>query len=51
MKTITERRRKALYNWACNQSTSYLASMLVNILSNKDIAMLVKDNSIPIPKN
>lgn len=46
--TITERRRKALFDWACNQRALYLASLLVNVLGKMQIKMLIEDNNIPV---
>ncbi len=48
MESIKERRRKALFNWASNQRPQYLASLLVNVISNKTIKDLCEDEGIKV---
>jgi len=44
--SITERRRTALFNWACGQSAKSLASLLIYVLSNTAVRHLCEDNNL-----
>lgn len=47
---LTERKRKALFAWACNQSAQRLASLLCFILSNRQMNDVIEGEGITIQK-
>lgn len=45
---INIKRQKALFNWACNQSSNRLASLLVNTISWKTMKEICESENLKI---
>jgi hypothetical protein len=46
--SISERRQKAVFDWACNQRASRLASLLVNAVSSKTIKEIFENENLKL---